>query len=160
MCEACNPGAAAFIREASCRHFLKGSAASLYALSATAAIAQPAGSSADMIFFGGPIHTMVGDHDLVEALAVQGGRIVAVGRKDAVMARRGADTKLIDLAGRTMLPGFVDPHMHASMTLFDDWLDIGPFTTASAQEALDKIAAEARRTPKDEWMRGRQYAPS
>ena len=160
MCEACNPGAAAIVREASRRHFLKGSAASLYALSSTTAVAQSTGSAADTIFFGGPIHTMAGEHDIVDALAVQGGRIVAVGGKDAVMARRGADTRLIDLAGRTMLPGFIDPHMHASMTLFDDWADIGPFTTATVEEALDKIAAEAHRAHPGDWVRGRQFDPS
>jgi predicted amidohydrolase YtcJ len=50
-----------------------------------------------------------------EAVAEAGGRIIAVGRKAEVMKRRGPTTQLIDLKGRTMLPGFVDAHGHVMM---------------------------------------------
>jgi predicted amidohydrolase YtcJ len=50
-----------------------------------------------------------------EAIAEQDGRIIAVGSSDEVMQLRGPDTRLIDLNGRALLPGFVDAHGHVMM---------------------------------------------
>jgi predicted amidohydrolase YtcJ len=74
--------------------------------------AQPA---ADRIWSGGPILTMNDGAMRAEAVAEAGGKIIAVGRKAEVMKRRGPTTQLIDLKGRTMLPGFVDAHGHVMM---------------------------------------------
>lgn len=38
------------------------------------------------------------------------------------------DTQVIDLEGKTLLPGFIDPHVHMYFTMMEDWLDLGPFT--------------------------------
>jgi predicted amidohydrolase YtcJ len=87
-------------------------------LLATSAIFAASGSplladdKADRIWSGGPILTMNGAAMRVEAVAEKGGKIVAVGSKADVMALKGAETKVIELGGRTMLPGFVDPHGH------------------------------------------------
>ncbi len=67
---------------------------------------------ADTIYQGGTILTIDDANPRAEAVAVKGGRILAVGRAAAVMAHKGPSTKLVDLAGRTMVPGFVDPHGH------------------------------------------------
>jgi hypothetical protein len=75
--------------------------------------APPASSgAADLIYAGGPIVTMDDRAPVAEAVAVRGGRIIAVGTRAAVEAMRGAGTRSVDLEGRTMLPGFVDPHGH------------------------------------------------
>jgi predicted amidohydrolase YtcJ len=71
---------------------------------------------ADRIWTGGPILTMVDDAMRAEALAEKDGTILAVGATDMVMAFAGPDTEIIDLAGRTMIPGFVDAHGHVFMT--------------------------------------------
>jgi predicted amidohydrolase YtcJ/putative hemolysin len=73
-------------------------------------------TSADRIWMGGPILTMVDDAMRVEALAEKDGAILAVGTLDSIMAFKGAGTEVIDLAGRTMIPGFVDAHGHVFMT--------------------------------------------
>ncbi len=70
---------------------------------------------ADRIWTGGPILTMDDAAMQAEALAERDGLILAVGAADAVMALRGPDTDIIDLAGRTMIPGFVDAHGHVFM---------------------------------------------
>ena len=75
-------------------------------------VAQPA---ADRIWSGGSIITMNDSAMRAEAVAEAGGRIIAVGRKAEVMKRKGPTTQLIDLKGRTMLPGFVDAHGHVMM---------------------------------------------
>lgn len=78
----------------------------------TAAGAQ---TTADRIWSGGPILTMNDQAMRAEAVAEAGGTIIAVGAKTEVMKLKGANTELIDLQGRTMLPGFVDPHGHVVM---------------------------------------------
>lgn len=74
------------------------------------AAAQP--EQAEQIYFGGPILTMNDAQKQVEALAVSGGLILAVGTRDEIFALRGPGTRMVDLQGRTLIPGFVDPHSH------------------------------------------------
>lgn len=70
--------------------------------------------SADAIYHGGPILTMEGDSPrYAEALAVRDGRILLVGNKEVVFAAQGKRTSVVDLKGKTMLPGFIDAHGHA-----------------------------------------------
>ncbi|MBP1611854.1 MAG: Amidohydrolase 3 [Acidobacteria bacterium] len=83
-----------------------------------AALATPsarAQAPAARIWTGGPILTMNDAAMRAEAVAEQGGRIVAVGPAAEVMKLKGPGTKVIDLAGRAMLPGFVDAHGHVLM---------------------------------------------
>ncbi|NRB01177.1 MAG: amidohydrolase [Rhodobacteraceae bacterium] len=70
---------------------------------------------ADRIYEGGPILTINDAQPLVEAVATKDGRILAVGDLIDLMAFQGPETEIIDLDGRTMLPGFVDSHGHAVM---------------------------------------------
>ena len=88
-------------------------AALLTALVATlAAPTAWAQAPADRIWTGGPILTMNDGAMRAEAVAEKGGRIVAVGTAAEVMKLKGAGTKVIDLAGRATLPGFLDAHGH------------------------------------------------
>jgi predicted amidohydrolase YtcJ len=47
---------------------------------------------------------------------------------------KGANTKIVDLKGRTMLPGFIDPHIHMCFTMFRHWLDMSPFVNADMEQ--------------------------
>jgi len=71
--------------------------------------------AADAIYSGGSIVTVNDARPSAEAVAVRGGRILAVGTRQQVEASRGPGTRLVNLEGRAMLPGFVDPHGHAVM---------------------------------------------
>jgi predicted amidohydrolase YtcJ len=74
---------------------------------------QPAhAETADRIWTGGPILTMDDKAMRAEAVAEAGGKIIAVGSTAEVMKSRGPKTEVIDLDGRTLLPGFIDPHGH------------------------------------------------
>jgi predicted amidohydrolase YtcJ len=75
-------------------------------------LAHSAPAVAERIWTGGPILTMNDKALRAEAVAEAGGRIVAVGSRAAVMKYRGPQTQVIDLQGRTLLPGFVDAHGH------------------------------------------------
>lgn len=68
--------------------------------------------TADIIYHGGPVITIDDSAPRAEAVAVKDGKILAVGKKDDVLKTKGANTKLVDLGGKTMLPGFVDAHGH------------------------------------------------
>ena len=69
---------------------------------------------ADYIFYGGSIITMEEGKPSVEALAVKGTIILAVGKRDEVFALAGPSTEFVHLNDRqTRLPGFIEPHSHA-----------------------------------------------
>lgn len=80
-------------------------------LCCTASMAS-AQTPADAIYHGGDIVTIDDKHPTAEAIAVKGGRIVAVGTMVDVAKFKGDSTKMIDLGGKCMLPGFVDGHGH------------------------------------------------
>jgi predicted amidohydrolase YtcJ len=71
--------------------------------------------SADRIWTGGPILTMNDKAMRAQAVAERGGKIVAVGKKADVMKFKGPQTEVVDLRGRTLLPGFYDAHGHVLM---------------------------------------------
>lgn len=70
--------------------------------------AQPA----DLVFHGGPVITLDEAKPIAEALAVRGDRIVAVGDRRDVVSLEGNGTRVVDLEGRALLPGFIDAHGH------------------------------------------------
>jgi predicted amidohydrolase YtcJ len=90
----------------------RANAATILALLLVAcAVPQPS-PFAELIFVGGDIVTVNDEDPTAEALAVAEGRILAVGPRDLVLRTRGPATRLVDLAGRTLLPGFIDSHSH------------------------------------------------
>ena len=97
----------------------RGCALALAALPFAAALAASlpalAQQTADRIWSGGPIITLNDTAMRAEAIAEKGGRIVAVGKRDEVMKLRGPDTKMLDLGGKALVPGFVDAHGHMFM---------------------------------------------
>ena len=71
---------------------------------------------ADMIFKHGVVVTVDKENSICEAVAVKGNKIVYVGDDAGVEMWKGENTKVIDLDGRALLPGFIDSHMHLGMT--------------------------------------------
>jgi len=67
----------------------------------------------DLILINGKVLTVNRHFGIAEAVAVKNGRIAAVGGNELVKSLSGSGTKVIDLAGATMLPGINDAHMHA-----------------------------------------------
>ncbi|MGI9948949.1 amidohydrolase [Vibrio hyugaensis] len=80
----------------------------------TEAVAEPIKvTAADKIYFGGEILTMAGDTpEYAEAIATLGEKIIYVGNKKGAMEHQFGKTQLVDLKGKALLPGFVDPHSH------------------------------------------------
>ena len=92
------------------RRSITGAAAAIGAFASFAAFAA---EPADTIYHNGTIITIDDSRPAAEAVAVRDGRILAVGSEAEVLGTAGDGTRRVDLAGRTMLPGFVDSHGHA-----------------------------------------------
>lgn len=88
--------------------------APLLLIAAQASPATPAEAplAADRIYTGGAILTMLEEQPRAEALALAGGRLLAVGTLDEVRRHRSPATEMVDLGGRALLPGFYDAHGH------------------------------------------------
>lgn len=101
------------MKNVSRRNFIEGAAllgiGSIFGLSPLQA---QANAGVDIIFHSGKILTMDPADKIVEAVAVGNGRIIAAGSSKDILARKSSHTKLIDLGGKTMLPGLVDGHSH------------------------------------------------
>ncbi len=128
-------------------------ALSVGAAGAAATIIAPRGAraanGAEVIFRGGKVLPMPGAAP-AQALAIGGGKILAVGSEDEVAGLKSTATKIVDLGGRVLMPGFVDPHNHSVMSavVLELLTDVG-YTTyptrAKLIEALRAMAARARR---------------
>lgn len=70
------------------------------------------GAQAELIFFGGPIYTASDNAPITEAVAVSQGRIIAVGNLKKLAPLRNHETRMVDLNGAAMFPGFTDSHVH------------------------------------------------
>ena len=108
---------------------------------------------ADLILCNGRVYTMDKEVPLAEAVAVRGGRMMAVGDNAAIRALAGAETEVLDVAGCVVLPGFTDAHIHLvhyGLSLTQVQLD----GVTSLQEAVARVAERAQRAKPGEWIRG------
>lgn len=121
----------------------------------------PAGDT--VIFRNGVVLPVDAAFNQHEAMAIRGNRILAVGDLATVRSAAGAGSREVDLDGRTVLPGFIEPHMHfALMAGLGHLPDIGPFQRPTFDDALDAITEirdAAARVGPDEWVMGRQFDP-
>ena len=104
-----------------------------------------------VVYHNGKIATVNANFEMVEAVAVSEGRIVAVGSDEEVQALASDETALVDLQGKTVLPGFYDNHVHLSMGDDPETLDLWEATTLD--EVLAAIEQKAAETPPGEWIR-------
>src|SRR6266516_856206 len=108
-------------------------------------------ADADLILHNGKIVTVDGQFSIQQAVAIKGGSITAVGSDASVLkAESGSQTEVIDLGGRTVLPGLVDAHVHALEAGLSEFrAPIPPLdSNAAVQQYLRQQAAK---TPKGEW---------
>lgn len=117
---------------------------------------------ATQIYRNGNIMTMDSPASKAEAVAVRDDVILAVGREADVMALADAGTRVVDLHGRTMLPGFVDGHSHFSTAglMEATQINLSSFpvgTIRSLSEIKEIIRRKAATTPKGEWILGYGY---
>ncbi len=108
---------------------------------------------ASLILTGGRIATLDRARAFVEALAIRDGRVLATGGARDVMKLRGADTQVIELRGRTAIPGLVDSHLHVIRGGLFYNLELRWDGVPSLGEALERLRVQARNTPPPQWVR-------
>lgn len=115
-------------------------------------VATGGAADADLILYNGKIVTVDAAFSIQQAVAVKNGRITAVGDSQQILrAERGPRTRLIDLAGRTVLPGLIDSHLHPLEAGLSEFRE--PLPPLDSYAAIqDYIRAQARRTPKGQWI--------
>jgi predicted amidohydrolase YtcJ len=156
MCQGCVSnffGSLGGMRPGLSRRRFLAAAAGAAAVAPASAFAE-ANEGADLIFHGGSIIPLVGDSRSVEALAVKNGRIAAVGAGDAVMDLKSASTQIVDLNGRALLPGFIDPHQHTVTGALINaiFTDCG-YTKYKTRDALIAMFRDkAAKTPPGQWL--------
>ncbi len=114
--------------------------------------------NADLLLVKGRVVSLDEKESTYEALAVSSGRIVALGRSEGILGLAGKGTRVVDLKGKTVLPGFADCHVHfndagTTMTRLVDF-DLEP--NLSAKSFLERIKQKAARTKPGEWILGKR----
>ena len=119
------------------------------------ALAQPA-PFADLIVRGGKVITMDSQERTAEAVAVTGNRIVAIGSNVEVERLVGPQTKIIELSGRTLLPGFIDSHSHVEGLAESEhaMVPIQAPPLKGAAEIIAKLKERAAKLPPGTWIVG------
>src|SRR5262245_43193691 len=107
----------------------------------------------DLILFNGKITTLDRQKPEAQAAAVQDGRFVAVGSDREVMALAGPQTKRIDLAGRRVIPGLIDNHMHVIRGGLNYNMELRWDGVRSLADALRMLKQQVDRTPAPQWVR-------
>ncbi|MCZ6828014.1 MAG: amidohydrolase [Gammaproteobacteria bacterium] len=119
--------------------------------------------AADSIYFGGTVLTMNDAMPRARAVAVHDGRILAVGEETPVRAYQGERTRMIDLQGRALMPGFIDSHSHLSMVAIKSATaemsppPVGKVDSLAAMEAVFRAHLEKTRPAPGEWVVGWGY---
>ncbi len=120
--------------------------------SAMPAIAQ----EADLVLRGGKVVTVDDSGTVAEAVAVVGNRIAAVGSTEAIEAYIGSGTRIVELNGRTLLPGFIDAHNHVEGSAVGQFfrLPVAVPPLETAEEVLEKVRRRASELPPGTWIEG------
>jgi len=115
---------------------------------------------ADLIFTHGNIYTGVVDAATTlgsgkrgEALAVLGDRILAVGARDEIMKLKGPETKIVDLDGHFVMPGFNDAHMHLASAGLEK-MNVNMVGAKTLDEFRDRLRAKVEAAGPAEWVVG------
>jgi predicted amidohydrolase YtcJ len=141
------------------RRGVLGGSAALAAWPAKAfALADP--RSADLIVRNARVYTMEPGAPTAQAFAVRDGRIIAVGSNEAVSGLRGKGTEVFDARGMTVVPGFIDCHLHPEgESLLYDVLVGNPYDVefVTIDSIVDKLKARAAKTAPGVWVQGMFY---
>ena len=113
-------------------------------------------TSMDKIFINGIVRTLDRAYPVCEAVGIKGGIILRLGRNEEVRSCADERTEIIDLAGKLMLPGFVDTHMHL-IDYYRTTRRIDLSTAESFEEMAGRIRERADQEPESEWVFGANF---
>jgi predicted amidohydrolase YtcJ len=111
---------------------------------------------ADLVLINGRVYTVDNARPFVTAFAVRNGRIVFIGSDGEAKALSGPSTRVTDLYGATVLPGFTDAHAHL-LGLGDELRRVNLAGSTSYQQVIDRVKAWAKNVKPGEWILGRGW---
>jgi predicted amidohydrolase YtcJ len=119
---------------------------------------QPDAGAADLILINAKVLTLDERSTVAEGVAVAGGRIIATGTSAAIKAMASGRTRVLDVSGKTVIPGLIDTHTHFKAAGLGDYVVIlGRARTVA--EALEAIRAFAAKRKPGEWIVGGAWHP-
>jgi predicted amidohydrolase YtcJ len=125
-------------------------------LATLVACATPEGSPmpghAELVVRNAKVVTLDGSARIAGALAIREGKIVAVGEGDAVAAWIGSGTRVVDAAGRTVVPGLIDSHIHAIRAGLTYATEVDWVGAHDIPQALQRLRQRARDSATDRWV--------
>ena len=110
-------------------------------------------NASTLILFNGCFHTVDRQNPQASAVAIRDGKFLAVGDTDEVMRHRTPDSQVIDLNGRTVVPGLNDSHLHLIRGGLNYNLELRWEGVPSLADALRMLKEQAMRTPHPQWVR-------
>src|SRR5690349_1600906 len=122
--------------------------AALFAASALALFCQ----TADTVLINGKILTVDSQSSVREAIAIRGGRILAVGTTADIRKLAGPSTRSIDLQGDTVIPGLIDSHLHAIRAALSFSTEVNWIGARSLPEALSRVHQAAQTMKPGSWL--------
>ena len=111
---------------------------------------------ADLVVTNARIYTMDATRPVVAAMAVRDGKVLFTGSEREAMALRGANTRVVDASGRTVIPGMVDAHAHL-LGLGQALRQVDLVGAKSYDEVVARVAAAAKGLPAGKWLLGRGW---
>lgn len=111
---------------------------------------------ADIVFRNGKVYTANDKQPRAEAVAIKGNRLVYVGNNGGVGRLTGPRTRVIDLKGATVLPGFTDAHMHLA-GVGEREMTLNLEGTRSLEEFLARVKERVDQAPAGQWVTGRGW---
>lgn len=115
---------------------------------------EPHAHQVDLVLIHGHILTEDAKDSTAQAVAIEGGRIVAVGTDPQIQALAGPQTRVIDLHGRTATPGLIDSHAHIAEGGTSEVFDVPLTDATSIAEMQKRVAAKAATLKPGEWVLG------
>jgi predicted amidohydrolase YtcJ len=106
----------------------------------------------DLVLLDGKIVTVDAQSSIREALAIRDGKILALGSSAEMRRLAGPATRVVDLGGRTVIPGLIDSHLHAIRAALSFSTEVNWIGARSLPEALARIRAAAARMPPGAWL--------
>ena len=110
-------------------------------------------AQADLIITNGKIATMARDGEFVQALAVRNGKIAATGSNENVLRLRQEATRVVDVGGRTVIPGLNDSHTHVIRAGLNYNMEVRWDGVRSLKRAMEMLKEQAAATPEGQWVK-------
>lgn len=107
----------------------------------------------DLIFVGGSILTVDNADTVVEAVAIKDGTIVLTGTRAQLLSTADSNTQIVDLKGKTIIPGFIAAHEHPTLSaVFSGTVDLSGFSFSSQETMWQNLHGAVNKTDKGEWI--------